>query len=147
VTHLHALVFTQVLLVKNKTLLCSWCFYISFIQHAISIYETLTLCQVMYHLVFVSSTTRNAVSTDIADYDKHVQDAADAAGIGVGSAIGDITWLAIGSTPTVDAKTHIGVVGPVFRLDDKLVATNEGDMFDGTIAVPILIDENEKLGG
>ena len=36
-----------------------------------------------YHLVFVSSTGRTATSPEIEHYDLHVQQAADAAGIGV----------------------------------------------------------------
>ena len=94
-----------------------------------------------YHLVFVSSTSRDATSTNIDDYDDHVQAAADAAGIGVGSLIGDITWLAIGSTPTVDAITHIGVSGPVYLLTDTRIANDEADLFDGFITVPISVDE------
>ena len=99
-----------------------------------------------YHLVFVSSTTRNAVSADITDYDAHVQAAADnaAISIGVGSAIGNILWSAIGSTATVDAKTHIGVSGPVFRLDGLQVATGEADLFGTTLINPININENEQ---
>ena len=36
-----------------------------------------------YHLVFVSSTTRDATSGNISDYNDFVQAAADAAGIGI----------------------------------------------------------------
>lgn len=51
-----------------------------------------------YHLAFVSSATSTAFSHTITDYDKVVQDAADAAGIKIGSPIGDITYLAMGNT-------------------------------------------------
>ena len=58
-----------------------------------------------YHVIFVSSTTRDATSSDIADYDAHVQAAEDAAGIG--NTIGLNGWLAVGSTTTIDAIDHI----------------------------------------
>lgn len=101
----------------------------------------------IYRLVFVTSTTRDATSTDITDYDAHVQDAADNAtiSIGVGSAIGDIDWLAIGTTDTVDAIDHINVgTAPVYRLDGTKVAVNETDLFDGSILASININENEQ---
>lgn len=94
-----------------------------------------------YHLVFVSTTQRDATSADIADYDAHVQGAADAAGIGVGSALGDISWKAIASTPTVDADDHIGVVAPVYRLDGTRIADDESDLWSGSIQEEISITE------
>ena len=57
-----------------------------------------------YHVIFVSPTERRATSPDIADYDAYVQAAANAAGIGTG--IG-LSWLAVGSTSTVDAIDHL----------------------------------------
>lgn len=80
----------------------------------------------VYHVIFVSSTSRDATSANIADYDAHVQAAADAAGIG--ASIG-MNWLAIGSTVGgVSARTHIA---PLFQnlLDagDKIYNQN-GDL-------------------
>jgi hypothetical protein len=53
-----------------------------------------------YRLLFTSSTTRNAMSADIADYNAHVTAAANSnallAGLGT-------TWSAIASTSTIDA--------------------------------------------
>lgn len=96
-----------------------------------------------YHLVFVTSTTRSALKTDITVYDAFVQNAANDANIGLGSTLGlgDISWKAIGSTAAVDAIDHIGVSGAVYRLDGVLVATGEADLFDGTIAAPIVLSE------
>ena len=92
-----------------------------------------------YHLVFVTSTTRDATSADITVYDAFVQAAADAAGGG----LQDITWLAIGSTPPggVDAINHINVLGPVYRLDDTRVADNSADLWDGSLLAGISITE------
>ena len=43
------------------------------------------------HVIFVSSTTRDASSANITDYDAHVQGAADAALIGVNISVRRIT--------------------------------------------------------
>jgi hypothetical protein len=61
-----------------------------------------------FHLVFVSSAVTAATNTDIGYYDSFIQSTADAAGIG--ETIG-LNWLAIASTPTVDA---IGHIAPLF---------------------------------
>lgn len=94
-----------------------------------------------YHLVFTTSTQRNARATDITVYDDFIQQAADAAGIGLGSSIGDISWKVLGSTPTVDAINHVGVMGPVYRLDDQRIANDEADLFDGQIQVDMDLTE------
>jgi len=90
-----------------------------------------------YHLAFVTSTVRDATSSNIFDYDAFVQLAANNAGGG----LENFTWRAIGSTPTVDAVDHIIVSAPVYRLDDTLIATDEADLFDGDIANPLNINE------
>ena len=91
-----------------------------------------------FHFVFVTSGTRNASSGDIDDYNQFVQDAADA--VGIGTSIG-LTWRAIISTATVDAIDNVAITGPVYTLDDRLVANDANDMFDGSIANPINYDE------
>ena len=55
-----------------------------------------------FRVVFLSSATRDAQSTDIADYDQFITDLAVAAGLDTyfGS---PVTWQALGSTATVDA--------------------------------------------
>ena len=68
----------------------------------------------IYHLVFVSSTRRNATSTAIADYNTHVQNAANAAGIG--NTVG-VDWYAVCSTETVNANDNAQVSGPVYLVD------------------------------
>ncbi|MCH7751303.1 MAG: PEP-CTERM sorting domain-containing protein [Planctomycetes bacterium] len=94
-----------------------------------------------YHLAFVSSTARDSISANIADYDAHVQAAANAAAGGLEA----ITWRAIGSTATVNAIDHIGILGPVYRLDDVLLATSEADLWDGSIAAQLNITEAGTL--
>ena len=89
-----------------------------------------------YHLVFVTSTERNAVPSDIGVYNSFVQGRADAAGLG------SVTWKAIGCTSTVDAKDNAIVSGPVYRTDGELVASGYDDMWTGGISNPISVTED-----
>ena len=96
----------------------------------------------MYHLAFVTAspgfTGSDLTSTDITTYDALVQARADAAGIGVSEGI---KWLAIVSTPgtTTNAIDHVGIMGPVYRLDDTIIANNETDLFDGSLINPLSV--------
>ena len=73
-----------------------------------------------YRLVFVTSTTRNATSTDIADHNAFVQGRANAGGIG--STVG-MEWKALASTlaPTWTQSTDIGNAELAYRSDGTLV--------------------------
>lgn len=95
-----------------------------------------------YRLIFVSSTFRDAASGDVADYNAHVQAAANAAGLGA------VNWNAIastnvtqGGTATVDARDNTGTnpnaaTGFGFFLMDgmTMVAESNADLWDGAIA-------------
>jgi len=98
----------------------------------------------MYQLAFVTSTTRDAQSRDIAAYNQHVQNAADNAGIGSGSTLFgfDVTWTAIASTPSVDARDNARVEGEVYNLGGLKVADSFEDMWDGILDATII--QNEK---
>lgn len=99
-----------------------------------------------YRLAFItsSSSTRDATSTDINDYNDFVQTSANT---GTASAnLATVSWTAIGSTSTVDAKTNTGTdegaeTGvPVLLLDGfTVMATNNADIWDGsnTFSSPI----------
>ena len=94
-----------------------------------------------YHLVFVTSTKRDALTNTINVYNTFVQNTANSAGLG------DINWKVIGSTFVrqgvfTNAIDNINVQGPVFRLDGVLVANNSADLWDGSIQAPINVDEN-----
>lgn len=95
-----------------------------------------------YRLVFVSSTTRDASSSSISDYNTHVQDAANSAGLGT------VNWYAISSTNTVDAidntfTTNSDTDGAVFLMNgSEVVANNLTDLWDGAIDTRIDINEN-----
>ena len=89
-----------------------------------------------YHLVFVTSTTRDALTNTINVYNTFVQNTANSAGLG------DINWKVIGSTfvqqgVVTNAIDNINVQGPVFRLDGVLVANNAADLWDGSIRAPM----------
>jgi len=102
-----------------------------------------------FHLVFVTTTVRDASPTDINVYHAFVQAAAD----GASSLVKDygFTWHAIVSTGVYDdvldfivtdnANANAPVSAPVYRLDLTQVATGYGDIWDGTIANPINIAE------
>lgn len=95
-----------------------------------------------FHYVFVTSTTRDATSTGIADYDAFVQ-AAAAAGSETGPL--GLSWKAIASTDTVDAKGHVNVQGPVYLLDGTLIADDAAHLWDAdtkALYAPITRDEN-----
>ena len=85
-----------------------------------------------YLLAFMTLGTRDATSTNIADYDSFVSTVANSdptlAALGT-------TWKVIGSTSAVNAAAHISVGPlPVYNLAGQLVANNSADLFDGSIA-------------
>ncbi|MBI1923977.1 hypothetical protein HYR99_06980 [Candidatus Poribacteria bacterium] len=68
-----------------------------------------------YRLAFVTSTTRDALSSNIADYNTFVSNAANA--VPELAALGT-TWRAIASTLTSDARTDFFHSVPIFLLND-----------------------------
>ena len=91
-----------------------------------------------YRLIFVTSTTTDATSTDISTYNAFVQGVADAAGLGTSSA-GSVTWSAVGSTATVDARDNTGTAGaggsPILLMDGTtIIADDNADLWDGIVA-------------
>ena len=86
-----------------------------------------------YRLVFATSMGIDGTSANIADYDQFVQDAANASTFR-GGALGNITWKALVSTPTVAANANtgtFGVGGESFWLVNGItvVADNYGDLY------------------
>ena len=99
-----------------------------------------------YHLVFVTSTTTDAIDDTIAYYNNFVDARGDTL---TGSPYGDIVWKCIGSTDSVDAKDNMGYsssTSPVYRLDDVKVADNSADMWDGDIDTAISTDDQGNSG-
>jgi len=95
-----------------------------------------------YQLVFLTSTTRDASSTDIAVYNAFVNTAADGSPL---TGVPGVTWYAIASTTNgttgVNARDNALVSAPVYRLDLALVATGFADMWDSSISNPINVTE------
>ncbi len=85
-----------------------------------------------FRLLFVTSTTRDASSTDISDYNAHVQAAA-----GNNSSLADFNgqFRALISTSAVDAKTNTATTGTgvsVHWLGGEKVADDYADLYDGS---------------
>jgi len=89
-----------------------------------------------YRLVFVTSSVRDATSSNIDDYNAFVSGVA--AGVPQLAAVGT-TWRAIGSTATIDARDNtdtnpaISVGVPIFQLTGLRVAVDNADLWDATI--------------
>ena len=102
-----------------------------------------------YRIVFITSTSHDAQSTLIADYNTFVNNAANAGGSILQPLMA--TWSVIGSTDAVSAITNIGGASslPMYLLDGTFVASGTTDLFDGSIAAAINIDElgNTSAGG
>lgn len=98
-----------------------------------------------YRLVFVTAGHRDALSTNIGDYNSFVDDAANAGGSYL-QPLG-ATWKAIASTESVAALANIGGANPtpIYRLDGTLVANGTADLFDWGILAPINITELDTV--
>ena len=109
-----------------------------------------------FHLIFVTSTQvqRDLVdgtddgsdNSTTAQWDAHVNALAAASTLPGG--MGDIDWFAMVSVdnlsdgaPGIAAKDHAVVSAPVYRMDGTLVATGSSDLWDGSIAAPVIITE------
>ena len=85
-----------------------------------------------FRLLFVTSTTKDAASFDIADYNSHVRSAA-----GGNASLADFSnqFTALISTATVDARDNTGTTGagvPIHWLGGEKVADDYADLYDGT---------------
>ena len=95
-----------------------------------------------YHLVFVTSTGRDATSSSIADYNTFVNGQAANNPALTGTNVG-VQYFAIASTANVHASANVPVTtAPVYNFAGQLVALNAADLWDGTLQNPILYDEN-----
>jgi hypothetical protein len=100
-----------------------------------------------YRLAFMTSGVRDALSSNIADYNAFVAAAANA--IPELAALAT-TWRAIGSTLAVDARDNTntnpftdGVGTAIYSLDGvDLIAANNADLWDGLIVTGIRETEN-----
>ena len=86
-----------------------------------------------FRLLFLSSTKRDALSSDIADYNTFVQDRAAAGHADIQA----YSWGfgAIGCTAAVDARDNTSTTGagvPIYWLDGTKVADDYADFYDGS---------------
>ena len=100
-----------------------------------------------FRLIFLSSTKRNALSTDIADYNTFVQDRAAAGHTDIHAYSGG--FGVIGCTAAVDARDNTATTGttgtgvPIYWLDGTKVADDYADFYDGSWDDEIA-DKNES---
>jgi hypothetical protein len=95
-----------------------------------------------YRLAFVTSMGTDATSTNIADYNEFVTEAADDA---PALSVLSTTWTVIGSTAdisaTLNTMTDPGPIGPtgvpIYRLDGTPIADDYDDLWDGTLDAPL----------
>jgi PEP-CTERM motif len=97
-----------------------------------------------YRLVFVTSGTTNATSTNIQDYNDFAfnQASLNPALLSLGT-----SWKAIGSTHSVHAADNTGtnpmVLGvPIYNLSGDLIASSNADLWDNNLIAPILYDQS-----
>lgn len=87
-----------------------------------------------FYVVFVTDGSRDATSTNIADYDSFVANDAGATTYNGSS----VTWQALGTIASgVTAISRFDPDAPIYRLDGVKVANNGTDLWDGTIDVPL----------
>jgi hypothetical protein len=96
-----------------------------------------------YRLVFITSTTTEAMSSDISYYNTFVTDVADAV-----PTLADLgaTWTAIASTGSDDAETNIGTgASGIYNLGGQEVALNTDALFVSNLLSPFGYDQNGDL--
>jgi hypothetical protein len=94
-----------------------------------------------YHVAFITRNTLDATSTDIADYNAFVQSQSQTANALTRD--WGVDWFAIASTSAVDASDNIPVdSSPVYLLSDVRIADDAADLWDGSIAAELRIDQN-----
>lgn len=95
-----------------------------------------------FRVVFVTSTTRDATSANIADYDAFVTSSAIAGNLMVYNGV-SVTWQVIGSTPDVTAISRLPLTSSALYLNGglSLVAASGADLWDGSLVRGIYKDE------
>ena len=105
-----------------------------------------------YRLIFTTSGTTTGTSADIGVYNTFVNNQAGLAGSIVDSL--GLNWFAIASvTGGITAKANTNTLlpadggydgandVPIYRLDGTLIATDNADLWDGTIASQVNVDQ------
>ena len=93
-----------------------------------------------YRVIFVTTTLTKALSSDIASYNTIVQN--DAAGGTVTAVLPGLSWTALASTASVNARANTGISSAdvtgvnFFNTNGDLIATSGADLFDGSPLLP-----------
>jgi hypothetical protein len=102
-----------------------------------------------FYIIFVTSTARDATSTDIADYNAFVNTAADLSSA-KDTDNASITWRVVAATAGNDqCDPYNGDVSatPIYNLNGVKLANDRADMLDGTIAARVEYDETGTSAG
>lgn len=98
-----------------------------------------------FRYAFVTSTFTDATSDEITTYNGVVQDAADNS---VQVAALGLTWSAIASTSSIDARDNTntnpntdGDGVPIFLLNGVMIADGNNDLWDGSLNAPLNLTE------
>ena len=97
-----------------------------------------------FRLLFVTSTQRNAASTNIATYNTFVQTRAKAGHSAISDSCGN-RFKVLGSTATVDARDNTLTTGTgeaIYWLNGAKIANNYADFYDGSWAGRVVKDES-----
>ena len=104
-----------------------------------------------FRLLFVTSTRRDATSTDIVDYNRHVRITAAAGHAAIRP--WSTQFTAVASTSAVDARDNTntntatdGAGVPIHWLNGKQVADDYADFYDGTWDNRALADTRDEDG-
>lgn len=99
-----------------------------------------------FHLIFVTSGTTDAYSSDISTYNAFVQSTADAEGIGGGMGLTD--WRALASTPTINATANLAPLFnnqssvPIYNMGGLIVSNSLLDLWSSGSINTILYEED-----
>lgn len=95
-----------------------------------------------FYVIFITSGTRDASSTNIADYNTFVNTQADLSGV-FSTDDPSITWEALGATSGNDNCTawYANAAVPVFLVNGTKVADNLADLSDGSIDAAINVTQ------
>jgi hypothetical protein len=102
----------------------------------------------MYRVLFATSTTTQAISSDIAFYNSFVSTAADS-----GSVTGSLglSWKALASTAADNVRNHTGIQNSddslvtMFNTLGEVVAVSGQDLWDGGLNAAIGYDANGAI--
>ena len=101
-----------------------------------------------YYLAFVTNGTILGTSSNIADYNSFAQTQAALVPSLTTISGSPVTWKAAVSTTSVNAFTNLGLGSfPIYRIDGVQIATGGADLWDGSLANAINVDQYENSYG